>query len=297
MTGSPLVAGVELGGTKCICILATGPDDIRDEIRIETRDPAATLDAIHDTLASWKLRHGFAALGIGSFGPLDLDPASPAFGTIVATPKPGWSGTDLLARARTLDVPFVLDTDVNGAALAEGRWGGAKGLASYAYVTVGTGIGVGAIIQNRPISGLGHVEAGHLRIPRLPGDTWPGSCPFHGDCVEGLASGTAIEACTGKRGGTLTADDPVWAGVAHALGALLHSLVLTVAPQRILVGGGVATSQPQLLADIRTRLAKSLGGYGATAALMDMMDSYVAPPQLGPQAGPLGAIALAQRAA
>jgi fructokinase len=294
-TSTPLFAGIELGGTKCICILASGPDDIRDEIRIDTRDPVTTLDAIHAVLTSWKQRYDLAALGIGSFGPLDLGPASPAYGTIIATPKKGWSGTDLLTRFRALNLPLALDTDVNGAALAEGRWGGARGLASYAYVTVGTGIGVGAIVNGTSITGLGHVEAGHLRIPRLPGDTWPGSCPFHGDCVEGLASGTAIEARLGQRGGTLAPDDPVWPGVAHAIAALLHNLVLTVAPQRILIGGGVATSQPHILPSIRAALTKSLGGYGATAALTPMMDAYVTPPSLGPRAGPLGAIALAYR--
>lgn len=296
MNSFPLVAGVELGGTKCICILASGPDDIRAERRIPTGTPAVTLGAIFQTLAAWKRDHDFAALGIGSFGPLDLDPASPVFGSIVATPKPGWSGAGLLGRARALGVPVRLDTDVNGAALAEGAWGGAQGLSSYAYVTVGTGIGVGAIVNGASIAGFGHVEAGHLRIPRMAGDIWPGACPYHGDCVEGLASGAAIEARTGRPGVALAPDDPVWPGVAHALAALLHNLVLTLAPQRILIGGGVAESQPHLFAAIRSDLKTSLAGYGLAASLDAVMDSYVAPPSLGAKAGPLGAIALAQRA-
>ncbi|WP_010339687.1 ROK family protein [Sphingobium yanoikuyae] len=284
-----MLAGVELGGTKCICILGTGPDDIRAQVEIPTTTPAETLSAVAATLAGWD----FAALGLGSFGPLDLDPASASFGSIVSTPKPGWSGTDIthLAAGR----PFMVDTDVNGAALAEGRWGAAQGLTSWAYVTVGTGIGVGSIVSGMPVRGLGHSEAGHMRVPRAAGDDFAGNCPFHGDCLEGLANGPAIEARTGQRGRDVSANDPQWSFVAHALAAMCHNLALTSLPQRILIGGGVAMGQPQLMPLIRDGLTASLAAYGAAATIASM-DDYVAHPALGGRAGPLGTIALADMA-
>ncbi|UUR08118.1 ROK family protein [Sphingomonas glaciei] len=276
--GLPL-AGVELGGTKCVCILAHGPSEILAQVTLPTGERDATLASIRATLDGWR----FAALGIASFGPLDL-----ARGCIGNTPKPGWSGADLTTLGA--GVPTVIDTDVNGASLAEGRWGAARGLASWAYVTVGTGIGVGSIVAGRPVTGLGHSEAGHLRVPRSD-PTWPGACRFHGDCVEGLASGPAIAARTGRRGETLPPDHPVWAEVAEALAGLCHNLALTSLPERILVGGGVVTGRPELLTLVRARLAASLAGYGASAGLD--LDNYLITPALGPLAGPLGAIALA----
>jgi fructokinase len=288
----PLVAGVELGGTKCICILASGPDDIRAEQRIETHSPAETLPAIAETLARWKAEHGIAAIGLASFGPVDLDRGSPRYGRIVNTPKPGWNDADIVGLARALDLPFGFDTDVTGAALAEGRWGAALGLDSFAYVTVGTGIGIGAIVGGRPIHGLGHMEAGHLRIPRLPGDDFAGTCPYHGDCVEGLAAGPAIAARAGKPGETLAPDDPAWAPVIAALAALLHNIVFTVAPRRILIGGGVFGGQPTLLPRLRTALVESLAGYSVAPVIAEKIETFLQPPALGDQAGPLGAIAL-----
>lgn len=234
----PLLAGVELGGTKCLCLLTSGPDDIREQVRIDTTSPRETLAAIEAVLTPWHEEGGLAAIGVASFGPVELDPQAPWYGRIVNTPKAGWSGADVLAPLRRFGVPIAFDTDVNGAALAEGRWGGARGLDSYAYITVGTGIGVGSVVRGRTVRGLGHSEAGHLRIPRLPGETWPGVCPYHGDCVEGLASGPAIQARAGETGDRLGPSHPAWDEVVHALGALLHNLVLTTAPQRILIGGG-----------------------------------------------------------
>ena len=283
--GLPL-AGVELGGTKCICILATGPDDIRDRAELPTREPGETLDAIRAILAGWD----FAALGIGSFGPLELDRRSPGFGSVTNTPKPGWAGTSLLGLAA--GVPVAIDTDVNGAALAEGRWGAAQGLTSWAYVTVGTGIGVGSIVAGAPIRGLGHSEAGHIRVPR-GGDPWPGTCPFHGDCVEGLASGPAIEARAGMPGRDVPAGHPAWGFAADALASLCHALVFTALPERILIGGGVAIGQPQLLPLVRERLVKSLADYSTGAALAGRIEAYLVRPRLGALAGPLGTIALA----
>lgn len=295
--GDRLFAGIELGGTKCVCLLASGPDDVRDEVRIETTTPAETLGAIRNVLERWYSREGFAAIGVGSFGPLELDPGAARYGFVVNTPKPHWTGADLLAGLRDFGVPIGFDTDVNGAALAEGRWGGARGLESYAYITVGTGIGVGSVVRGRTVRGRGHSEAGHLRIPRMAGETWAGACPFHGDCVEGLASGRAIHARTGAPGYQVAPSDPVWNEVVHALAALLHNLVLTTAPQRILIGGGVAGGQPFLLPRLRTALIDSLQGYGAAAEIAAAIEHFVAAPALGARAGPLGAIALSQDAA
>lgn len=290
MSDRPLIAGVELGGTKTICILGSGPDDVRDEVRVATTTSEETLSAVRAVLERWKGEHGFAAIGMGSFGPLELDPASAEHGCIVSTPKPGWSGADVLGLAAGLGVPAALDTDVNGAALAEGLWGAARGLDSWTYVTVGTGIGVGSIIGVHPVRGMGHSEAGHLRVPRLDGDTWPGTCPYHGDCAEGLAAGPAIRARTGRAAETLSPDDPAWDGVVHALAGLFHNLILTALPQRILLGGGVGAGQAHLTPRIREALKASLGGYGATAGID--FERFLQPPGLGDRAGPLGAIAI-----
>ena len=292
LAAKPLVAGIELGGTKCVVLLATGPDDIRAEARIDTTSPQQTLDAIDERLQQMRTKHGFDAIGIGSFGPVDLDERSPTYGSVVNTPKPGWSGANLLARARRFSVPVGFDTDVNGAALAEGAWGGAQGLRSFAYVTIGTGIGVGPIIDGRTVRGLGHSEVGHLRIPRLAGNTWPGVCPYHGDCVEGLASGPAIQARAGFPGDQLTRSDPVWDEVVQALAFTFHNLVLTTAPERILIGGGVGQGQPHLLPRIRQALVESLNGYGVAPRIAADIDRFLVHPTLGNRAGPMGAIAL-----
>jgi fructokinase len=290
------LGGVELGGTKCVCLIGTGPGDIRDQISVPTgSDPFATLGRIEETLRSGVARHGpIRALGIASFGPLDLARQSPTFGCITSTTKPGWRNTSVAARlAQAFKVPVGFDTDVNGAALAEGRWGGAKGLADYAYVTIGTGIGAGLVVNGRPAHGFAHSELGHIRIARLPGDVWPGSCPFHGDCVEGLASGVAIAARAGMPANVVPSHDPLWEPVAHALAQLLHTLVLTTAPRRILIGGGVVQLRPELLESMRRQLAMSLNGYLDLDALIGSIDRYVVPPGLGTLAGPLGALALA----
>ncbi|MDQ2877489.1 MAG: ROK family protein, partial [Pseudomonadota bacterium] len=207
--------GVELGGTKCICILATGPDDIRDEVRIPTTTPDETLGAITTTLKRWS---GYEALGIASFGPVSIDRDAADYGHITATTKQGWTDTDICARlAKVAGVPVGFNSDVAGAALGEGRWGAAQDVADHAYITVGTGVGVGLVLGGEPTNGMTHPELGHIRPVRLPGDDWPGACDFHGDCVEGLASGSAIRARTGKRADELAEDDPVWHSVAHAL--------------------------------------------------------------------------------
>lgn len=295
----PLLAGVELGGTKCICLIGSAPDDIRAQLSIPTAsDSDATMRRIEHTLREWQAAHGpFAALGIASFGPVDLTKASRTYGFITTTPKPGWRNTDVAPRLqRAFQVPMAFDTDVNGAALAEGRWGAAQGLADFAYITVGTGIGVGLIVRGQPIGGFTHPELGHIRVARSDGDRWPGACPFHGDCLEGLASGPSIERRLGARAETLAANDPVWELVVHALAQLLHTLVLASAPQRILLGGGVMNSQRHLFERLRRQLQRSLNHYVEAPQLTTGIEEYVQPPALGDRAGPLGSLALAQNA-
>ncbi|WP_019830869.1 ROK family protein [Sphingomonas sp. PR090111-T3T-6A] len=294
---SVLAAGVELGGTKCVCVLATGPGGVVAEERVPTTSPEETLSAIERVLDKWQAERGFAALGLACFGPLQLKPGAPDYGYITATTKPGWRNTDVAQRlASRYGAPTAIDTDVSGAALAEGRWGGAQGLSSHAYITVGTGVGAGIIVNGRPVMGIGHAEAGHMRVPRFPGDSWGGACTFHGDCVEGLASGFAVEQRTGKNGGDLPADHIVWSMVAHAIAGLCHNLVMGSVPERILIGGGVATKQPQILPMVRRMLVDSLAGYGDAVSVSSQIESYIAPPALGDQAGPMGAIALAMDA-
>jgi fructokinase len=291
-----LLGGVELGGTKCVCLIGTGPDDVREQIAIPTSGNAnETLIQIETILSNWITLHGpIAALGIASFGPVNLDRASAHYGSITSTAKPGWRNTDVAKRlAKLFPVPVAFDTDVNGAALAEGRWGAARQLSDFAYVTVGTGVGVGLVIDGRPAYGFGHSELGHIRIARKPGDQWQGACAFHGDCVEGLASGVAIAARAGLPASEVPQNSPVWELVAHALAQLLHTIVLATAPRRILIGGGVTEGRPELLGCIRRQLVESLNGYLSLDELTGGIDGYAVPPGLGALAGPLGALALA----
>ena len=291
----PLLAGVELGGTKCICILGSGPQRIRAQVELPTRAPQVTLAAIEAVLDGWRAQGWhFSALGLAAFGPLDLRRDSPRFGWMARTVKAGWSDTELLGRmARRYQIPTGLDTDVNAAARAEGRWGGAQALADYVYVTVGTGIGAGVIVNGLTVSGANHTELGHIRIVRMPGDHFAGVCPFHGDCLEGLAAGPAIAARAQRDPGTLPPQDATWEPVAHALAQLCHTLVLSTGPRRIFMGGGVMVGQPQLFALIRPRLQASLNGYLATEETAAGIERFIVPSALGHRVGPLGALALA----
>lgn len=297
----PLYAGVELGGTKCICVLGANPADIREQVFIPTGDsPDAALSQMESAFRSWHVKHGaIKSLGIASFGPIDLDRTSASYGYITSTPKPGWMNTNVVGRLSKVyhdlgltSLPVGFDTDVNGAALAEGRWGAAQGLNTYAYITVGTGVGVGLVVNNQTARGFSHPEMGHIRVVRMVGDNWPGSCPFHGDCVEGLVSGTAIQARTGLQNDVL-----IWESVAHGLAQLAHALVVTTAPKRIIIGGGVMSARPDLFPLIRSMLVRSINGYLQMPELMDGIGQYIVPPGLDTRSGPLGALALAIDAA
>ncbi len=294
MSAAPL-AGVELGGTKCVCVLGHGPGAVIAEERVPTTTPAETLGAIRAVLGRWRAAHGFRALGIASFGPVDLHPGSATYGHIMVTPKPGWAKTDVVgAIDGGIDVPVAFDTDVNAAALAEIRWGSGQGLADFAYMTVGTGIGVGLIVAGRPTRGIGHSELGHVRVPRRAGDGdgFASVCPFHPDCVEGLASGSAVKARIGARHvSAIARDDPVWEPVVDAIAKLCHAIVCGTGPMRIAIGGGVPTGQPHLIARIEAALVASLAGY------LTLPDGpYIVAPALGGQAGPMGTLALAETA-
>lgn len=293
MTAHPIYAGVELGGTKCVAILARGPDAIIARETVPTGSADDTLGSIEHILSSWKPQ-GFVGLGIASFGPLNLDENSPGFGTIANTPKHGWRDAPVLERLRrACAVPTALDTDVNGAALGEMRWGAGQGFDDFAYVTVGTGVGVGLIVNGKPTRGFAHCELGHIRVPRLSGDAFAGSCPYHGDCVEGLAAGPSIRARVGADcAEDVPSDDPLWGSAAAALAQLCHVIVCAAAPRAIAIGGGVVENNPHLLERIERMLIESLNGYIQLPA----GKPYLRAPVLGRDAGPLGAIALAMTA-
>jgi fructokinase len=276
-----------------VLTLAQCPENVQAREIVATTSPDETLARIESVLARWNAGQRIDALGIASFGPIDVDRSSATYGHVLATPKPGWARTNVGRRLqRSLGVPTVFDTDVNAAALAEISWGSGRGFDDFAYVTVGTGIGVGLIVAGKPTRGFGHCELGHIRVPRPLGDDWPGSCPYHGDCVEGMASGSALRARHGEDLDKLDADHPVWEGIAWTLAQLCQVIVCAAAPGRIAIGGGVIDHQPHLLPKIEQRLVESLNGFIRLPADRP----YVRAPELGADAGPLGAIALAMQA-
>ncbi|ATB34156.1 ROK family protein [Melittangium boletus] len=291
-----LWGGIEAGGTKFVCAVGTGPDDIRAMERIPTTTPEATIgEALAFFQAQRRQLGPLSALGIASFGPVELHPESPKYGFITSTAKPGWRDTDMLgAFRRALDIPVGFDTDVNGAALGEYHWGAAQGLDTFIYLTVGTGIGGGGLINGRLMHGMLHPEMGHFRLPRDPRtDPFPGGCPFHGDCFEGLASGPAMEKRWGQRAESLPAEHPAWALEAHYIALALSSYICTVSPQRIILGGGVM-AQRHLFPLVHAGVRQVLNDYIQAPALTEHIASYIVPPTLGERAGVLGALALAR---
>lgn len=290
-----LYGGIEAGGTKFVCAVASGPDDIRAQTRFPTTTPQETLVR---AIEFFRSNMEIAAIGVASFGPVDPNPNSPTYGFVTSTPKEGWANTDFVGTLReAFNLPIGFDTDVNGAALGEHRWGAAQGLDTFLYLTVGTGIGGGGMVGGQLLHGLIHPEMGHMRLPHdYLRDPFEGICPYHLDCLEGLASGPAIEARWGQRGQDLEASHPAWTLEAHYLGLAMANLVTSLSPQRIILGGGVMQSE-QLFPLIRHEVQVLLNGYVQAPAIIEHIGEYIVPPALGGCAGVMGAIALAERAA
>lgn len=291
MRATPLVGGIEAGGTKFVCAIGTGPDDIRAEARMQTRMPVETLE---EAAAFFRDQPALpAAMGIGCFGPVDPQPASPTYGYITSTPKDGWANTDVAGYfRRALGVPVVFDTDVNAAVLGEHRWGAAQDVTTFLYLTIGTGIGGGALVDGKLLHGLLHPEMGHILVPRAPGDDFEGLCPYHHTCLEGMAKGPSLTARWGRPGPELPADHAAWTTEAHYLAMAVVNFVLTLSPERVIMGGGVM-HQRQLFPLIRAAVREKLGGYVQKPEIIEHMDDYIVPPGLGDRAGVLGAMALA----
>lgn len=299
-----IVGAVELGGTKVIAAIGTGPGrGILARERFPTGDdPSRTLASVVEWLRAQSAAMGIMrAIGVASFGPLDLEPSSSTHGFITTTPKRGWARTDLLAPFRRAfpGLPIALDTDVNGAALGEGRWGAGQGLDDFVYITVGTGIGGGAIVRGKPVHGLVHPEMGHIPMPRAAGDDFAGACAIHGRCWEGLCAGPAIAARAGRPAEELAADDPAWDAVTESMGHALATLTLVLSPRRIIIGGSVRKAgqlgQDAFFERCRSHLKRTLAGYVDSPALRDEgLRSFVVPPVLGDDAGLCGAMAMAQ---
>lgn len=288
------LAGVELGGTKTIVILADGAA-IVDRVTIPTTTPAETLGRAVDVLEGWSAQGTLDAIGIGSFGPVRVNPAAVDFGTILDTPKPGWRGARIIAPfAARFACPIGFDTDVNVAGMAEAAIGAGQGCGTIVYLTIGTGVGGGVIVDGRPVVGRLHPEIGHLRLRRAAGDAFAGACPFHGDCVEGLISGPALAARLGGDPAAADPANPAWDMVAQDFGELFAALMLTLSSERIVVGGSVALGQPELLARATVvaaeRLTAYIPDYDAAA-----LARIIVPPALKQDAGPVGAIVLASR--
>jgi fructokinase len=292
-----ILAGVEAGGTKFNCVVGTSPQDILDSARISTTTPVQTLGKVNAFFRSCMEKYGrINAMGIASFGPLDLNKHSPTYGFITDTPKLVWADTDVLGSIRgSLPIPVALDTDVNGAAIAEGLYGAAQGLDSFIYVTVGTGIGAGIIMNGQPVNGAAHPEIGHMLVPQnLSIDPFEGICPFHGNCIEGLASGTAMRERWGESAENLPEGHLAWALEVHYLASLCMNLTVSFSPQRIILGGGVL-AQSHLFNSIRNEFVRLMAGYG-TSALFNDVSAFIVPPQLQSKAGQVGALQLAQNA-
>lgn len=302
--GNPLVGALEAGGTKLVCAVGAGPGErLLDRASFPTGDdPAAALNTVIDWLRQREAVHGrLQALGVACFGPVDLDERSPTYGFITTTPKPGWAWANVLGplRAAFPGRPLGFETDVNGAALGERRWGAARGLDDFAYITVGTGIGGGAMVGGRLIHGLMHPEMGHMALPRLPGDDFPGACPFHGPCWEGLCSGPALARRTGLRVEKLPADHPAWAPTMRYMAQALVNLTCVLSPRRIILGGSVRKAgrlgEDRFFQGIRAAFRSLMAGYVSSPVLSETgIIEFITPPLLGDDAGIRGAMALAQ---
>ncbi|NQU48502.1 MAG: ROK family protein [Planctomycetes bacterium] len=290
-----IFGAVEAGGTKFCCAVGTGPEDLHAEVRLDTLDPVQTLAAVVDFFMQH--RDGLTALGVGSFGPIDLRCRSATYGHITTTPKPGWSNTDIVGYLqRHLKLPVGFETDVAVSALGEARWGAAQGVGDFVYLTVGTGIGGAVVSNDQIVHGLLHPEIGHMRIPRVPGDTFAGVCKYHGDCLEGLASGPALKERWQMDPSKLPADHIAWQIQAQNIAASLVNLILTTSPRRIILGGGVMVQQ-HLLPLIHQHVLQLLNQYlHADELSPERIQNFIVSPGLGDRAGILGGLLLAEMA-
>jgi len=292
-----LFGGIEAGGTKFVCAVGTASGKIDKKIVIPTTTPEETITQVIKYFKDIHLNTPLSAIGIASFGPVDPDPLSPHFGYITSTPKLAWTNYNILGAFKDIfGVPVGFDTDVNGAALGEYRWGAAQGLNTFIYMTVGTGIGAGGMVSGKMIHGLMHPEMGHMRIPHdEQKDSFAGVCPFHGDCLEGLASGVAMMKRWGVNAALdLPSDHKAWDLEADYLAAALANCVLVLSPQKIIVGGGVM-KQPGLLSKVHPRVVALLNGYIKHPAILEHIEKYIVLPGLVDDAGICGAIALAEK--
>ena len=296
MKSALLYGGIEGGGTKYICAVGNGPDEIADETRFPTNTPQETLERVCAFFAPYVKEARIKSIGLGSFGPVDVDPTSPTFGYITTTPKPNWSYTNIFGiLQKELGVPIIMDMDVAASAMGEFTWGAIQGLDPSLYLTVGTGIGGSYILNGKPLRGLVSLEMGHVRIPHDEGlDPFRGACPYHGDCFEGLASGPSIQSRFGRPAENLDDDDPFWVLEAGYIAYALANYIFTLPPKKIVLGGGVMR-QEFLFEKIRDKLYSLLNNYLNHPILTSHMDEYIVPPALGDRSGVLGAIALAMQ--
>jgi fructokinase len=300
-----VVGGIEAGGTKFVCAVGRGPDDVRlprNRQEFATgNDPSRLIHRVIEWFQDKQRHQPMSAIGIASFGPVDLVSGSPRFGHITSTPKPGWANTDLVGPIQNAlgNIPVGFDTDTNGAGLGEFFWGRAAGLDDFVYITIGTGIGAGGMVGGQLLHGLVHPESGHLRLPRIDGDAFKGACKYHGDCWEGLCSGEAIRQRTGVLAEELPPDHPAWAYEAQYIGYAIANIVCTLSPRRVIVGGSVSKGgrlgEDALFRAVRQHVQTVLNGYVVSSALLgDGIHDYIVSPLLGEDAGVCGAIALGQ---
>jgi fructokinase len=287
--------GIETGGTKCVCAIGTTPDNLV-KTQFATTTPDESIKKAIGFFKSNSSRKQLTAIGIASFGPLDLNLRSPTYGYITTTPKDSWSNIDIIEKIRSqLNLPVSIDTDVNGAALGEQVWGAAQGLDTFIYLTAGTGIGGGGMVNGGLMHGLLHPEMGHIRIPHdWQKDPYMGCCPYHGDCLEGLASGKSMELRWKQSPEKLPSDHPAWELEASYLALAINNFICTISPQRIIIGGGLMKN-PGLMPAIRRKVLDNLNGYISAEAIMKDVEHYIVTPALGDLAGVIGALELAKR--
>ena len=287
-----MLGGIEAGGTKFVCAVGKEDGTIVERIQFDTLSPEETIPQIIEFFN----KHEIKSLGIGSFGPVDIDPNSPTFGNVTSTPKPGWKVYPFLKTLQAaIDVPMEFNTDVNAAALGEVMHGAAQDVDSCLYITVGTGVGAGAVFNGQLLQGLSHPEMGHTIVRRHETDNYEGFCPYHSDCLEGLAAGPAIERRWGKKGFELQDQTEVWELESYYLAQALVQFILILSPKRIVMGGGVM-KQKQMFPFIQKKVQELLNGYVAVPEILDHIDEYIVPPALGDNAGITGALMLAKRA-